>query len=267
MAFNNPYFKIDPTPISGGTPLAFFNGGDEMSNQAIIKASGDFLDFNNKYDLKQQMTTSTGVNNNPYFNKPVEEAAKNTGSWGSAINAAVSGIAQGVELNEELNAPREYFEDMKFQTADTEVNGVPSYGGIANIRKDLNAIDVEAATRGMEMKGASQGASIGASVGGAVGTAVPVIGNVVGAIGGAVIGGTAGLIAANSKKGKAAKAAAEALERGQNKLAIGQEKYNTTVEDYYGGVDINRAASQREQNRSQRLYGLNQYRDPFRSII
>jgi len=225
----------------------------------------------------QQPNFNTGgikkmdVSKNPWMNNDV---AGKIGGIANAASGLVEGIGGAVELGRQLNEPIDYYNDMKFSVGDTEVNGVPSYAGVAKTQKELGAIDPKLAGKGAGMTGFKGGASVGASIGGAIGGGVGAIGGItalpLGAIGagvGAVAGGIGGWIAGMTKKGKAAKAAYEAQQRAQKELKRGQNEYNEDVEDYYDTVDTKRQTSQGEQNRASRRYGTAQYNDPFRSIL
>jgi hypothetical protein len=209
--------------------------------------------------------------NNPFFQK----AGKVAGGIAAGAEGLMTGIGQAVDTHNQLQAPIDYFNDMKFSNAETMVNGVPSYGGVSEIGSEVGAIDAEAASRGMGLTGfkggAAAGSSIGGAVGGIAGSAIAGVGAVpLGAIGagvGAVVGGTVGWIKGMTKKGKADKAAYEAQIRGRKKFNLAQNQYNEDVGDYYDTVDENRQDTQGERNRAKRQYGLASYNDPFKSIV
>jgi len=258
----------------------------------------------NGYNVQPQGIGLSGMqqNANPYFAGPMNFSGSSKGtvvggggipqgagvgnnnpfignSLSSGIGAAqglMTGISGAIELGQELNAPREMYENMRFQTPDVMVDGVPSYAGVSSIGSKMRNIDADEATRGMELKGFSGGAKSGAAIGGAIGTGVGLAGSAgvfalpLGAIGagvGALAGGLGGWIAGKTKKGKAAKAAYEAQQRGIKAFDKAQGDYNTGVEGYFDTIDANRSIQQGEREYTSRMYGVNRYNDPFSSIV
>ena len=264
---NNPWFSGN---ITNNQHSSTFNNGNVGSSFNPYKTDFNIGQsqnmFGNDYSTGQGFRASQGGS-----------STKGAGAMGVAqgVGGMIEGGVMIAELNRDLNAPREYFEGIKPQAADTMINGVPSYSGVSSLGSEYSAIDHEAATKGMELKGVGGGAKAGAAIGGGagavVGTIVPVIGNVVGAaVGtavGAGIGAGVGWLASHTKKGKAQIAAMEAQQRVSKQFLASQENYNEDVEDYYGGIDAQRQETQAERNYAQRLYGVNQYNDPFRQLL
>ena len=210
---------------------------------------------------------------NQFFNSDI---MKGVGAVGAAAPQIIEGIGAISDLHQQQQGVVDQFNDMEFTNAETMVNGVPSYSGVSAIGQELGAIDSDAATRGMGMKGFSGGAAAGASIGGAIGAGVGAVGGAgiaalpLGAIGtgvGALAGGIGGWIGGMTKKGKAAKAAYKAQQKGMRKFNAAQGEYNEDVGEYYDQVDTQRQQAQGERSYAQRQYGLNQYSDPFRSIV
>jgi len=68
-------------------------------------------------------------------------------------------------------------------------------------------------------------------------------------------------------KNKTKDEAEKAQDRAQETFLASQQNYNEDVGDYYQGVDAQRQEAQGERNYAKRLYGMNQYKDPFQSLL
>ena len=260
--FNNQYYQPNPwTPNN--------NFGSLANAQTTTLPT-----YTNR-----QSRQSRRLNNNPWFgSEGMQKFGNIAGNVMAGVGAASEGIGgrgAAVDLNRELNSSIDYYEEMQFRGGETMIGGVPSYSGISDLQQEVGAIDPDLALKGMGMKGFSGGAAAGASIGGAVGAGVGLatagtlslpfaaIGSGVGAL----AGGIGGWISGMTKKGKASKAAYEAQVRGNKEIVAKQGEYNEDVGDYFDTIDQNRQENQGQRNYSQRMYGLGQYNDPFRSIV
>jgi hypothetical protein len=190
---------------------------------------------------------------NPWFKSEGFEMGADIGM--AALSAAPQAVEYGMDVVDSINEYR----DMKFNPADVTIDGVPSYQGVSRIGSQVRGIDVDDAGKGLIAKGAMTGASIG----GSIGMAASPIGGLIGAGAGAIAGVVGGLFGRKKAKNEAE----EAIERGQQQFMVSQNKYNEGVEGYFDDVDMQRASIQGERNRQSRQFGLNQFRDPFRSIV
>jgi hypothetical protein len=174
------------------------------------------------------------------------------------IGAAVEGAVLGADYFGDVRDSINEYRDMEFQPAETMIGGVPTYGGVSDIGSQVRSIDINEAGKGLIGQGALTGAQIGLNL-----MAVnPVVGGI--ATG---VGALAGTIAGAFGKKKAKTEAEEAIERGQQQFTAAQSRYNEGVEDYFDEVDAQRGQIQGDRNYQSRMYGLNQYNDPFRSIV
>lgn len=198
-----------------------------------------------KADLK------SGKINNPWFNDNAENIS-------AGISTGVAAFAGGSEMFNSIQDSINEYRDMEIKGADTEINGVPTYAGVTDIRKQYESIDPNDAGKGL----IGQGAMTGAQVGMGLMSINPIVGGIATGVG-ALAGTIVGAFGKNKAKNEAEKAKGEA----RQKFLAGQESYNADVESYFQGIDTNRATNQGERNRQSRMYGLNQYNDPFRSVI
>ena len=195
--------------------------------------------------------------------KDLKKANKRNNPWlannATAIGgAALEGVAGGIDMFNNIQGSINEYRDMKIINPETEVNGVPTYAGVSNVQSQYESINRDDAGKGL----VAQGAMTGAKAGMGLMAINPVVGGIAAGVG-ALVGGIAGAFGKNKAKKEADKAKQEAKDR----FMAGQQSYNEDVEDYYGGVDAKRADIQGERNYQSRLYGLNQFRDPFRSIV
>lgn len=275
MATNNPYYSA---PQAQGTG---FNVGGYSPNQSVTLQEMPRTEYS-----KKQQRQANRANRNPWLgeggrlseffgSEGMTKAGNIVAGVGQSVEGVMTGVGAAIDTHHSLNAPIDYFNDMEFASSDVTIDGVPSYAGVSKIGSEVRGIDADAVTRGMGLTGFKGGVSAGAAIGGGIGAGVGLatagtLSAPLAAIGsgvGALAGGTIGWIKGMTKKGKADKAAYEAYQRGIEKHKVAQNKYNEGVEDYFEGVDTKRATIQGEQNRQSRMFGLNQFRDPFRSIV
>jgi len=263
MPYNNPYYTDVNIPFGSAQNQNYSNN----FNQGRGYGSAQNQNFSRNF--------------NPYDTSGVEpkQGGGNfgdiAGGIGQGLTGLTTGIGQSIDTHQQLQGQVDYWNDKKFTNAETMVGGVPSYSGVSKIGQEVGAIDLDSANRGMGLTGFKGGAAAGASIGGAVGAGVGLatggaISAPLGAIGagvGAVAGGITGWIKGMTKKGKADKAAYEALQKGRKQFTASQNEYNEDVGTYYDEVDANRQNIQQERGYANRLYGLGGYNDPFKSII
>ena len=170
---------------------------------------------------------------------------------GNVVGGAIEGIGAGANIFNDIRSEVDRYRDAKFNQADTEINGVPNYSGVSNLNQQAQDINPDDAGDGLVLNSAIKGLNAGKSFG--------FIGAGVGAVGGAI----AGLFG----KKKAKEEAELAQGRAQDAFQTSQDNYNEDVGDYYQGVDAQRQDTQGDRNYAKRIYGVNQYNDPFQSLL
>jgi hypothetical protein len=174
------------------------------------------------------------------------------------VGAGLEALTGGIDLFSSARSAIDQYRDMDINSPETEVNGVPTYAGVADLQNTADAIDPNEAGKGLGLQGLATGAKAGSGL-----FAVnPLVGGIATGVG-AIIGGVAGLFGRNKAREEAEMKKREA----DSKFMLAQQGYNEDVGDYYTSVDQQRSERQGQINEANRIYGMRNYNDPFRSIV
>jgi len=184
MAKNNPYYNnpqslgVNYTSVGSGgiSPLSYNSLDNYESPISEQELTRGMERAQNRLDLKGAKAVK-----NPWMNS--ELAGKIAGGVTGGLEIAATSADIFGDIQSSINEYR----DMRFQNADTMINGVPSYSGVSGIGQQANGIDPSNAGKGLVGQSALKGAMAGSSL-----MAInPIVGGVatgIGAIGGAIAG-------------------------------------------------------------------------------